>query len=93
MTRTGKSAKLAGHIAESFVDMHPQDALLHAACAKANWRASSSAWGAMVARVQHGGGIPRGSVFVPIHWSGQTGVRCACRRTGQSSGRSGIRRA
>jgi assimilatory nitrate reductase catalytic subunit len=26
----------------------------------------------MVARVQHGGGIARGSVFVPIHWNGQT---------------------
>jgi assimilatory nitrate reductase catalytic subunit len=39
--------------------------------AKANWRASA-AWGAMVARVQHGGGIARGSVFMPIHWSGQT---------------------
>jgi assimilatory nitrate reductase catalytic subunit len=25
-----------------------------------------------VARVRHGGGIARGSVFVPIHWSGQT---------------------
>jgi assimilatory nitrate reductase catalytic subunit len=32
----------------------------------------SSKWGAMVARVQHGGGIARGGVFVPIHWSGQT---------------------
>ncbi|MDE2429137.1 MAG: molybdopterin-dependent oxidoreductase, partial [Burkholderiales bacterium] len=28
MTRTGKSPKLADHVAESFVDMHPQDALL-----------------------------------------------------------------
>ncbi len=26
----------------------------------------------MVARVQHGGGIARGSVFIPIHWSGQS---------------------
>jgi assimilatory nitrate reductase catalytic subunit len=32
----------------------------------------SSRWGAVVARVQHGGGIARGSVFMPIHWSGQT---------------------
>jgi assimilatory nitrate reductase catalytic subunit len=32
----------------------------------------TSRWGAMVARVTHGGGIARGSVFVPIHWSGQT---------------------
>jgi assimilatory nitrate reductase catalytic subunit len=71
MTRTGKSATLADHIAESFVDMHPQDALLHGVRDGELARISSE-WGAMVARVQHGGGIPRGSVFVPIHWSGQT---------------------
>jgi assimilatory nitrate reductase catalytic subunit len=32
----------------------------------------STRWGSMVARVQHGGGIARGSVFVPIHWNSQT---------------------
>jgi assimilatory nitrate reductase catalytic subunit len=31
----------------------------------------SSQWGAVVARVQHGGGIARGSVFMPIHWSAE----------------------
>ncbi|OEZ62048.1 nitrate reductase [Duganella sp. HH105] len=71
MTRTGKSATLADHIAESFVDIHPQDALLHGVREGELARVSSE-WGAMVARVQHGGGIPRGSVFIPIHWSGQT---------------------
>ncbi|WP_332854016.1 molybdopterin-dependent oxidoreductase [Duganella sp. S19_KUP01_CR8] len=71
MTRTGKSATLADHIAESFVDIHPQDALLHGV-REGELARVSSAWGAMVARVQHGGGIPRGSVFIPIHWSGQT---------------------
>jgi assimilatory nitrate reductase catalytic subunit len=71
MTRTGKSATLADHIAESFVDMHPQDALLHGV-REGELARVSSAWGAMVARVQHGGGIPRGSIFIPIHWSGQT---------------------
>ena len=25
----------------------------------------------MVARVRHGGGIPRGSIFIPIHWNDQ----------------------
>ena len=71
MTRTGKSATLADHIAEPFIDMHPQDALLHGV-REGELARVSSAWGAMVARVQHGGGIARGSVFVPIHWSGQT---------------------
>ena len=71
MTRTGKSPKLADHVAESFIDMHPQDALLHGVRAGELARVSTR-WGAMVARVQHGGGIARGDVFVPIHWSGQT---------------------
>ncbi|PHV04834.1 nitrate reductase [Janthinobacterium sp. BJB412] len=71
MTRTGKSAKLADHVAESFVDMHPQDALLHGVREGELARVSTK-WGAMVARVQHGGGIARGSVFIPIHWSGQS---------------------
>ncbi len=71
MTRTGKSATLADHIAESFVDIHPQDALLHGVREGELARVTSQ-WGAMVARVQHGGGIARGSVFIPIHWSGQT---------------------
>jgi assimilatory nitrate reductase catalytic subunit len=71
MTRTGKSATLADHIAESFVDMHPQDALL-SGVREGELARITSEWGAMVARVQHGGGIPRGSVFIPIHWNGQT---------------------
>ncbi len=71
MTRTGRSARLAEHIAESFVDMHPQDALLHGV-REGELARINTAWGAMVARVRHGGGIPRGSVFVPIHWSGQS---------------------
>jgi assimilatory nitrate reductase catalytic subunit len=71
MTRTGKSPRLAGHVPEPFVDMHPQDALLFGVREGELARVSST-WGAMVARVQHGGGIARGSVFVPIHWNGQT---------------------
>jgi assimilatory nitrate reductase catalytic subunit len=71
MTRTGRSARLAEHIPEPFVDMHPQDALLCGVKAGELARITSD-WGAVVARVQHGGGIARGSAFMPIHWSGQT---------------------
>jgi len=71
MTRTGRSVKLAEHVPEPFVDMHPQDALLCGVKAGELARVTSN-WGAVVARVQHGGGIARGSVFMPIHWSGQT---------------------
>ncbi|WP_028102104.1 nitrate reductase [Pseudoduganella violaceinigra] len=71
MTRTGRAPKLAGHIPESFIDMHPQDALL-CGVKEGELARVSSHWGSMIARVQHGGGIARGSVFVPIHWNNQT---------------------
>ena len=70
MTRTGKSARLSDHVPESFIDMHPQDAL---ACGVRDGGLAriASRWGSMVARVRHSGGITRGSVFVPIHWNDQ----------------------
>ncbi len=71
MSRTGKAARLAGHTIESFIDMHPQDALL-SGVREGELARVSSRWGAMVARVRHGGGIARGGVFIPIHWNSQT---------------------
>jgi assimilatory nitrate reductase catalytic subunit len=71
MTRTGKAARLAAHTPEGFIDMHPHDALLHGVRDGELARVSSH-WGAMVGRVRHGGGVARGSVFVPIHWNGRT---------------------
>ncbi|QYF92796.1 molybdopterin-dependent oxidoreductase [Massilia sp. PAMC28688] len=71
MTRTGRAPRLADHTAESFIDMHPQDALRYGVREGELARVSSQ-WGAMVARVRHGGGIARGAIFVPIHWNGQT---------------------
>ncbi|WP_428852768.1 molybdopterin-dependent oxidoreductase [Imbroritus primus] len=70
MTRTGKVPRLAGHTSEAAVDMHPHDALL-CGVREGELARVRSRWGAMVARVRHGGGMPRGSVFVPIHWNAQ----------------------
>jgi len=70
MTRTGKSPRLAGHISEPYVDMHPHDALRSGVRAGELARVKSQ-WGAMVARVRLGGGILVGHVFVPIHWNDQ----------------------
>jgi assimilatory nitrate reductase catalytic subunit len=70
MTRTGRAPKLADHISESFIDMHPQDALL-CGVKEGELARVTSQWGSMIARVQHGGGIARGSAFVPIHWNNQ----------------------
>ncbi|GGY99338.1 molybdopterin-dependent oxidoreductase [Pseudoduganella plicata] len=71
MTRTGRAPKLAEHTPEPFVDLHPQDALL-CGVREGELARIGSSWGSMVARVRHGGGIARGSVFIPIHWNGQT---------------------
>ena len=71
MTRTGKSPRLANHAPEPIIDLHPHDALLYGV-REGELARVTSRWGTMVARVTHGGGIARGSAFVPIHWSGQT---------------------
>ncbi|MBE3033251.1 MAG: molybdopterin-dependent oxidoreductase, partial [Actinobacteria bacterium] len=70
MTRTGRAPRLADHVPEPFVDLHPHDALL-AGVREGGLARVSSRWGSVVARVRMTGGIARGSVFVPIHWNGQ----------------------
>ncbi len=69
MTRSGKSPKLASHIAEPFVDMHAQDALLTGARAGDLVRVTTK-WGSLIARLKVTGEMPRGMIFVPIHWNG-----------------------
>ena len=70
MTRTGLSPRLASHIAEPFVDLHPGDALL---CGVREHELAriSSRWGSCVARVRLSGEMQRKNVFVPIHWNAQ----------------------
>ncbi|QNK02334.1 nitrate reductase [Dyella telluris] len=70
MTRTGKSPRLAGHISEPYIDMHPHDAL-RSGVREGELARVQSRWGAMVARVRHGGDVLAGHVFVPIHWNDQ----------------------
>ncbi|MFP5306614.1 MAG: molybdopterin-dependent oxidoreductase [Gammaproteobacteria bacterium] len=70
MTRTGLSPRLAAHIDEPYVDMHPQDALLSGVREGALARVTTR-WGSLVARVRSSGEMPRRNVFVPIHWNEQ----------------------
>ncbi len=70
MTRTGLSSRLAAHLAEPYVDLHPQDALLSGVREGALARVTSR-WGSLVARVRTSGEMPRRNVFVPIHWNAQ----------------------
>jgi assimilatory nitrate reductase catalytic subunit len=70
MTRTGLSPRLCTHIAEPFVEIHPDDAarlgLEQGALAKVD-----TPHGTATLRVLVNRGQQPGTLFVPIHWSGE----------------------
>jgi assimilatory nitrate reductase catalytic subunit len=68
MTRTGRAPRLLEHLSEPSVDLHAQEALL-AGVRDGELVRVSTRWGSLVARLRCSGQTPRGSVFVPIHWS------------------------
>jgi len=68
MTRSGSAPRLTGHAPEPYVDLHPQDALLCGVRENELARVSTK-WGSVVVRVRVGGDMPRGMIFVPIHWN------------------------
>ena len=69
MTRTGHAPGLTSHSGEPYVDMHAQDALLAGTRAGELVRVTTQ-WGSMVVRLRISGEMPRGMIFVPIHWNG-----------------------
>ncbi|UUX49494.1 molybdopterin-dependent oxidoreductase [Nisaea acidiphila] len=70
MTRTGKSPRLSRHIAEPFLQIHPADAdavgLEEAGLARID-----SPFGSALLRVFRSDRVARGSLFAPMHWTGQ----------------------
>ena len=70
MTRTGKTPRLLTHIAEPFVEIHPNDAFM-IKLEPAGLARIRSAFGQMIARVSITDRQRRGSVFVPMHWTDQ----------------------
>ncbi len=68
MTRTGRSARLAAHVPEPYVDMHAVDALCFGVRDGSLVRVVTR-WGRMVGRLRTSGEMARGAIFVPIHWS------------------------
>ncbi len=68
MTRTGKSARLSGHIAEPFVEIHPRDAI-EIGIAEAGLVEIESPHGKVIVRALVTERQARGSLFVPIHWN------------------------
>jgi assimilatory nitrate reductase catalytic subunit len=68
MTRTGLSPRLASHLPEPFVEIHPDDAI-EAALADDDFASVTTPHGACVLKVRISDGQQRRSLFAPIHWS------------------------
>ncbi len=68
MTRTGKAVKLALHIAEPMLSIHPDDAAI-SGLAEGGYARIDSRDGAASLRVAFDDGLPRGSLFAPFHWN------------------------
>jgi assimilatory nitrate reductase catalytic subunit len=71
MTRTGKSPKLARHLAEPTLAIHHDDASA-AGLAEGGYARIESRHGSATLRVALDDGLPRGSVFAPFHWNDST---------------------
>ena len=71
MTRSGLSPRLANHVPEPFVEVHPLDATA-ARLADGGFARVRTPYGACVLKVALSEGQRRGSLFVPIHWSDET---------------------
>lgn len=70
MTRTAKSPRLMGHIAEPFVEISPSDAE-NAGIRPADIAIVESRHGRALLRAIVTQRQPAGSVFAPMHWTGQ----------------------
>ncbi|TPL97718.1 MULTISPECIES: nitrate reductase [unclassified Mesorhizobium] len=70
MTRTGKSPRLSQHIAEPFVEIHPDDAARYG-IGDADIARVSSPRGAVLVRALITSRQRRGSIFAPMHWTDQ----------------------
>ena len=68
MARSGLSPRLANHLPEPFVEIHPDDAARYGV-ADGEFARVSSPHGGCVLRVMVKEGQRRGVIFVPIHWS------------------------
>ncbi|WP_367593383.1 molybdopterin-dependent oxidoreductase [Granulibacter bethesdensis] len=70
MTRTGKSPRLSQHLAEPFVEIHPDDAA-PLGIAAADLVSVRTALGCIVVRALLSPRQRKGMLFVPMHWTDQ----------------------
>ena len=71
MTRTGKSPKLGAHLAEPYLEIHPDDAA-RIGSAHGDLVEISTAQGHNILRTLVTDRVARGQVFAPMHWTRQT---------------------
>lgn len=71
MTRTALSPRLSQHIAEPFLEIHPDDAT-DLGLGPARLAQVSSPQGSAILRVAITDAVARGQVFAPMHWTGDT---------------------
>ena len=74
LTRTGKSARLSGHLAEPFVEIHPDDAA-KLGIGDADLVRIDSPYGHVIVRALLTARQARGGVFVPMHWTDEFSAR------------------
>ena len=90
MTRTGKAARLSAHMAEPFVEIHPDDAnnlgIRRTTLVRLENRHGTALVRALITERQQ-----RGSVFVPMHWTDRFSscARIDALVTGQTDPQSG----
>ena len=71
MTRSGLSPRLSGHLAEPFLDLHPDDAL-RLGVQVADLAQVTSPVGRGLFRVRITDTVRPGQVFAPMHWTAET---------------------
>ncbi len=109
MTRTGLSPRLSAHIAEPFLEIHPDDAaalgIAPADLVEVEGLSDGEPMGAALLRARLTPDIVPGAVFAPMHWTGDTApagrinpaVQVGCDpvsgQPGLKGGRARLRRA
>jgi len=74
MTRTGRSARLSGHVSEPYAEIHPIDAG-RLQVGDGSLVSIRSAWGRVIVRARVADTQLQGNVFVPMHWSSRFAAR------------------
>lgn len=71
MTRTGKSPKLGPHLAEPYLEIHPEDAARHSII-HGDLTLVRSVHGEAILRAVVTERVTKGQMFTPMHWTRQT---------------------